>query len=256
MDQAAHRRRQSGSRFAWNFAVLVLLFGVSSQPAKGQKAAESDEPYSRRNTWSVFGEFSPNSHHIVLGVSEERRIISLGGEYQRRLVFRRWFELEYLIQARPVFLERDPALAGFRSAATGQVVLRFQPAQRVDLVDRRQFTLLPQNVRADPFYETQWTYAFGLNPIGFKWSFVPRRRLQPVMTFATGFVASARDVPVDQSRSFNFTFELGFGVEYYLRPKRSLRLDYRVHHLSNAYTGFNNPGIDSNLFQLSYSFGR
>src|SRR5262249_4346421 len=235
---------------------VLLLFSFGASLSRAQNPANASEPYSRLNTWSIFGEFSPNSHHIFLGDSQERRIVSLGGADARRLGFKRWFDLDYLVQVRPLFLERDQALAGFRTVDTHQPVLRFPRPQRVDIVDRSPFLLLPQNVLVEPFYASQWTYAGGLNPVGFKWSFLPRRRLQPIMTFSSGFILSTRDIPVDQSESFNFTFELGFGVEYYVRPKHSLRLDYRVHHLSNAYRGLNNPGIDSNLFQLSYSFGR
>ena len=227
-----------------------------SQTAGSEPSADSSRPYSRLNSWSVFGEFSPNSHHIFLGLSQERRVVSVGGEYARRLVLKRWWELDYLVQVRPLFLERDPVLAGFQSIATNQVVVRFPQPQRVDIVDRNSLLLVPPNIIARNFYASQWTYAAGANPIGLKMSLLPRHRLQPVVTFATGFVVSPRDIPVDNSTSFNFTFELGAGLEYYLRSKHSLRFDYRVHHLSNAYRGLLNPGVDSNLFQVSYSFGR
>lgn len=236
---------------------LALLFVLGALPAPCQRGTETaSEPYSRLNTWSVFTEYSNTSHHVFLGVSEQRRTVTAGGEYARRLVFKRWFELEYLAQVRPLFLESDPVLAGLRSVTTHQILKTFPDPRRVDILDHNHLVLQPQDIIVEPFYRSQWTYAGGLNPVGFKWSFLPRLRLQPVMTFSTGFVISPRDIPVDKSDAFNFTFELGFGVEYYVRPKRSLRLDYRVHHLSNAYLGFNNPGVDSNLFQLSYSFGR
>jgi hypothetical protein len=241
--------------------VLVLLLFLTGTPSRCQtapsgSAGDSAGPYSRLHTWSVFGEFSPNSHHIFLGDAQQRRIVSVGGEYARRLVLKHWWELDYLVQARPLFLERDPVLLGFRSVATNQVVLRFPQPQRVVLIDRSTFLLLPPNVLVRSFYGSEWTYAGGLHPAGFKMSLFPHRKLQPVMTGSAGFVVSTRDIPVDASESFNFTFELGVGLEYYLRPKHSLRFDYRIHHLSNAYRGILNPGIDSNLFQISYSFGR
>jgi hypothetical protein len=250
-------RRSRLAACAFASLVYLLLFVFSASSSRCQSTAESTgEAYSRLNTWSVFGEFSNSSPHIFLGVSEHRRTVAAGGEYLRRLVLKRWFELEYLAQVRPLFLESDPVLAGFRSVATHQILQTFPDPQRVDILDHAHLVLQSQDIIVEPFYRSQWTYGGGLNPIGFKWSFLPRRKLQPVMTFAAGFVVSARDIPVDKSDSFNFTFELGFGVEYYVQPKRSVRLDYRVHHLSNAYVGFNNPGVDSNLFQLSYSFGK
>ena len=240
-----------------SFVCHFFLF-LSTPASLCQRAGETagSEPYSRLNTWSVFTEYSYTSQHIFLGVSEQRRIVAAGGEYARRLVFNRRFEFEYLVQVRPLFFESDPALAGFRSVATHQIFQTFPDPQRVARLDHTHFVLQPQNIIVEPFYRSQWTYAGGLNPIGFKWSFLPRRRLQPVMTFSSGFVVSTRDIPVDRSEAFNFTFELGLGVEYYLQPNHSVRLDYRVHHLSNAYIGFNNYGVDSSLFQLSYSFGK
>lgn len=238
--------------------VLVLLLSFAASPSLCQSAGDTagGEPYSRLNTWSVFTEYSNTSQHIFLGVSEGRRTVAAGAEYARHLVSKNWFEFAYLAQARPLFFESDPVLAGFRSVATRQIFQTVPDPQRVAILDHAHFIVPPQNIIVEPFYRSQWTYGGGLNPIGFKWSFLPRRRLQPVMTFSSGFVVSTRDLPVNNSEQFNFTFELGLGVEVYLQPKRSLRLDYRVHHLSNAWIGFNNYGVDSNLFQLSYSFGK
>lgn len=244
-----------GALVSFVFA-LPLFFDVSASRCQSAGKTADGEPYSRLNTWSVFTEYSNTSQHIFLGVSQQRRIVAAGVEYARRLVVKRRFEFAYLAQVRPLFFESDPILAGFRSVATHQILQAFPNPQRVARLDHTQFVLLPQNILAEEFYGSQWTYGGGLNPIGFKWSFLPRRRLQPVMTFSSGFVVSTRDIPVDRSEAFNFTFELGFGLEYYFQPKHSLRLDYRVHHLSNAYIGFNNYGVDSNLFQLSYSFGK
>lgn len=46
---------------------------------------------------------------------------------------------------------------------------------------------------------------------------------------------------MDHSESFNFTFEMGVGVEYFLRPKKSVRFDDRVQHLRNAYLALSIP---------------
>src|SRR5262249_32066477 len=75
---------------------VPLLFWLGVSRSRAQNLVNASEPYSRLNTWSIFGEFSPNSHHIFLGDSQERRLVSIGGEYVRRLVFKRWFELGYL----------------------------------------------------------------------------------------------------------------------------------------------------------------
>jgi opacity protein-like surface antigen len=67
---------------------------------------------------------------------------------------------------------------------------------------------------------------------------------------------STQPIPLAQAGSFNFTFDLGAGVEIYRSTTRSIRAEYRFHHISNHNTAMENPGIDSGLFQVSYAFGR
>jgi len=228
------------------------LFAQSSDGAS--PAGKTGTPYAPRNTWGIFGEFSPDSSHIFLGVAEQRRLLMFGGEYAHRFHAGRFVAMDYLVQARPVILESDPALVGFRNLATGQIEFPIPP-HRVQIIDRTRFFVGPGNVVV-PFYIRQWTYAGGLNPLGLKINFRTRHRVQPVVTAAAGFIISRRDVPIDHAAAFNFSFELGGGLEWFFQTHRSFRLDYRVHHISNANTGTHNPGIDSGLFQLTYSFGK
>jgi len=46
------------------------------------------------------------------------------------------------------------------------------------------------------------------------------------------------------------------GIEVYHSQTKSIRADYQDHHISNDETAGYNPGIDSGLLQVSYSFGR
>ena len=94
-----------------------------------------------------------------------------------------------------------------------------------------------------------------LSPLGYKLSAFPRRRMQPFVTGLGGFAISPRDIPVFNSSSFNYTFELGAGVEIYQTHSRSCQFEYRYHHLANTESGAANPGIDSGVFKVSYSFG-
>jgi hypothetical protein len=75
---------------------------------------------------------------------------------------------------------------------------------------------------------------------------------------AAGCVWFTREVPSAYSRAFNYTFELGGGVEWEYRHHRAVRVGYKFHHLSNAYTAPNNPGIDGAVFSvgLAHRFGR
>jgi opacity protein-like surface antigen len=63
-------------------------------------------------------------------------------------------------------------------------------------------------------------------------------------------------IPIYYAGSFNFTFDLGAGIELYRSKTRSIRAEYRYHHISNHETAEQNPGIDNGLFQVTYTFGR
>ncbi len=77
---------------------------------------------------------------------------------------------------------------------------------------------------------------------------------------------SAQAIPIYGAGNFNYTFSIGAGLELYRSHPapdpdtrfgtRSLRAEYRYHHISNGSTAPQNPGIDNGLFQLTYSFGR
>jgi opacity protein-like surface antigen len=102
----------------------------------------------------------------------------------------------------------------------------------------------------------RWTYTQGLSPAGTRINLLPHRRLQPTASFLAGYVLSAKKIPIDTAGSFNFTFEFGAGLEYYLSQSRSIRLEYQIHHFSNASTGETNPGVDNGLFKFTCNFGR
>ncbi len=103
-----------------------------------------------------------------------------------------------------------------------------------------------------------------MSPLGAKLNLLPGRRLQPVFTLLGGSMFSTRPIPISQAGSFNFTLEVGAGIELFHSAidapsrfgQRSLRVEYRYHHLSNGFTAQENPGIDSGLLQVTYAFGR
>jgi hypothetical protein len=67
---------------------------------------------------------------------------------------------------------------------------------------------------------------------------------------------STQPIPTSGAGSFNFTFDVGAGFELFQSKGRSIRAEYRLHHISNHGTAQENPGIDNGAFQLTYSFGR
>ena len=231
----------------------ALRAQTTEQPGSSQSSADSAF-YSRLNGWSVFGEYGPPPNFTLIGTVQRRTLITFGGEYTRRLLLSGATELDYAVQVRPFVLESDAVLAGYRSATTGQILVTFPNPQRVVLTPTTPI-FLPPFGSVVPIYGHQWTYAGGANPIGFRLKFLPRKRVQPFVSSLAGFVYATRQIPIPNTSAFNFCFQFGGGIEYFLSRSRSVRVGYSYHHISNAYTGEFNPGVDSGLIQIGYSFG-
>jgi opacity protein-like surface antigen len=80
----------------------------------------------------------------------------------------------------------------------------------------------------------QWTYVSGFSPFGTRINLRPHKRLQPTASLTAGLLMSAKRIPISSAGSFNFTFEIGAGVEYYLQAKRSVRLEWMYQHFSKS----------------------
>ncbi len=246
------------SRLALLFA--LLLFGAR---AFSQVAPTNTSYYSRINGFGLFGEYSNTSSHILIGVSRNRKLLDFGGSYTRRLVLSRYVDAQYMAEIRPVMLESDPI--------TDQTTVIVSPPPRKTFTYNGPFagtchaftltsTVVDQGVTySEKFTRTcpgrRWSYGAGLSPIGYKLNFLPRHRIQPVFTGLGGFMVATQQIPVSGARRFNFTFEFGGGLEFYRSTTRSIRVEWRFHHISNDYTANQNPGIDSGLFQATYVFG-
>jgi hypothetical protein len=93
---------------------------------------------------------------------------------------------------------------------------------------------------------------FGISPIGVEGQVRLTSRWRGYGAGAAGGVWFTRDVPTAYSRAFNYTFEIGGGVLWQYRPREALRVGYKSHPLSNAYTAPSNPGIDGAVFLLGF----
>jgi hypothetical protein len=80
--------------------------------------------YSRKNTWTVFADYSNTSSHILLGGARQRELAELGGGYSRRLM-RFWgSDFGYQVEVRPVLFESDPL-----TIAHSTVVIEYPPPE-------------------------------------------------------------------------------------------------------------------------------
>ncbi len=242
-------------------SLAVLLVLVSAANAQTGEANR----FGSKNTYSAFLEYSNDSSHILLGSSPNRRFVSLGLQYERRLLSNHAFVWRYAAEFRPLVLESDPtATLTISIVAPSPTITVIEPtAATLQCIAGQRTFSGTDPITGIHYSETilttcgrRWTYAQGLSPAGTRINLLPYRRLQPTASFLAGYLLSAKKIPLDSAGAFNFTFEFGAGLEYYQSQSRSIRLEYQIQHFSNARTAQTNPGVDNGLFKLTYSFGR
>ena len=219
--------------------------------------------YSRLNSFSVFGAYSWDSSHMFLGFAQNRQLVNIGVAYSRRLILSRAVSWQYNAEVMPVALESDPVVHTVISQQTPSVETYAasyrQWAACIPMLENYSNTGPDGVVFSGTITLTCnriWTIGEAMSPVGFQWNFRPRHKIQPIMIGHGGYMYSTQPIPMDYAGSFNFTFDIGAGVEIYRSPTRSIRADYRYHHISNDDTAQYNPGIDSGILQITYSFGR
>ena len=245
------------------FLYAVVLGIVPARPLNAQDAAKPI-PYARRNSFGIGAAYSPDSSHILLGVSEKRKLVDFGLSYGRRVHSGPAVNWVYEAEFMPVAFVGDPRLREVITE-TAPIPNRyvFEVGRAVGCTPfQESYTFQDQNgvthnVSLVGFcHGRQWTAGQALLPIGMRWSFLPRRKLQPEFAAHVGYMFSTRSVPVEGAGAFNFVFDFGPGIELYRSHRQSVRLEYRFHHISNHDSASLNPGIDNGLFRLSYVFGR
>ena len=231
------------------------------------RAQDVNGPYSNRKVFSGFVEYSNDSSHMLLGYADGRKITAVGASFEKRSFLHQNIAGAWAAEVRPFMTVTDPTMKGIALEFPQQPgysgTVNFSSAIPVD----KPVTNAPLNVilvtgnqiyagTATYIAGTRSTYVTGFSPLGYKLSLMPNRRFQPFVTGLGGFAIAPRDIPVFNSSAFNFTFEVGAGLEIYSTHTRSCRLEYRYHHLANAGGGTENPGIDSGVLKATYSFGR
>jgi len=223
--------------------------------------SEPGRSYSRLNTFSVFTEYSNDSSHIVLGTADNRKLVALGVSYSRRILTSKFVEWQYGVEIRPLVLLRQPnvwstVVITFKNGNPPLTGVFSQPALRSCTSQTSQLSGGSFTITSTYICGYRWAYAGGLSPLGQKVNFAPHHRVQPFIAENAGFLVSPNDVPIDKSSRFNFAFEVGAGLELYRERGRSVAIEYCIHHLSNDYIGRYNPGVDSGVIKLTYSFSR
>jgi hypothetical protein len=246
---------------------LITLFALvtGAATASAQAVPPVSPYYARTNTFSIFSAYSGDSSHILLGSTENRKLLDFGVAYGHKLYLNHIVNWQYNGELLPVALESDPEfqLAYHQTypsvrtydmyilQATGHCVSGGSGTYTMGFGD-----VITSSGTFTTSCTRRWTMGEGISPVGFQWNFLPRNKLQPFFIGHGGYMYSTQPIPVPEAGSFNFTFDFGAGFELYRSMTRSVRAEYRIHHISNHGTADQNPGIDSGLFQLTYSFGR
>ena len=132
-------------------------------------------------------------------------------------------------------------------------------AYTFDVIPMAMVTNNPQTeVTDEGIFSTEYVhrtsvYGFGLSPIGLKFYFLQASRIKFFTNASCGFLTFLNEVPVEEARKFNFTFDLGLGMQISTGSRWALTFGYKLHHLSNAKTAHLNPGLDSSVFYLGVS---
>ncbi len=100
--------------------------------------------------------------------------------------------------------------------------------------------------------EPSTAYGFGVAPIGFQLELFRQSPVYLTLGGGGGLLLFDRDVPRLDTRKMNFTATLNAGLRVVILDDWELTIGYKFHHLSNAGTGTFNPGLDSNMFYLSW----
>ena len=262
------RKHRQAYRFPDSLHPVSSLLSSATSVAWSQ-SADASPYFSRRNTFSVFGAYSDDSSHILLGDAENRKLLDIGVSYGRRIFVNRVVNWQYNGELLPVALESDPVQVTnttntytftngkptvilnemYDNSTTGPCVASTSTVT-IPIVNG-SVTSVAVNTCS-----RRWTIGEAVSPVGMQWNFLPRQKAQPFFIGHGGYMYSTQPIPVTGAGSFNFTFDLGAGVEFYSGKTRSIRAEYRFHHISNHGTATENPGIDNGLFQVTYSFGR
>ncbi len=97
---------------------------------------------------------------------------------------------------------------------------------------------------------------FGISPLGLGITNEFSKIVSIAMYSYSGLILMDKRFPTDKGRKLNYTFSLSVETILKTSDHISLSLGYKFHHISNAQTGKENPGVDSNFLTLSLILSR
>jgi opacity protein-like surface antigen len=174
--------------------------------------------------FGFWGGYAPTST-IAIGVTHDRRLFTLNGKYSIVVLNSEHTSLRWVSEVVPIAVLHQPTEQFFNSIAGA--------------VQTQQ-----SNTR----------YAFGVTPLGLQFNVLRHRKVQPFADIHAGLLYFNENVPVPTARRFNFTFNFGAGVEIFTTDRGAMTVGFKYHHISNNETAPANPGVDSPMAYVGYSW--
>jgi opacity protein-like surface antigen len=205
--------------------LVLLTAGVSAQDAT------TDDYETGKNEFTVWGGFSPDSSTVFKGTgrTKDARFGIVAFRYSRRFNNSDAVNLKYTADFVPA------AFLNYPDFEIPQVQIAVFPP--------------PPPIAVRPT-----RYAFGVAPLGLQANFRPRKKVQPFLGASGGLLYFNKQTPNYVGTRFAFTADVGGGVEFKLKNKRSFTVGYKYYHISNGDRGIENPGFDNNVFYVGYTF--
>lgn len=102
-------------------------------------------------------------------------------------------------------------------------------------------------------YSPSSVYGAGVAPLVWRWNFAPQRRWSAFAELAMGGLWTTEAIPENTSRA-NFTAHWGGGVRVRPRGPHAVLIAYRFQHFSNGNNQSSNPGVNSHVLLVGWSY--
>jgi len=126
----------------------------------------------------------------------------------------------------------------------------------VSIVSQRKGAIVPPSGPITSGSGREHVYGFGVVPVGLKFVFNPRGRVQPFLAASSGPFYFSSPVPVANATHFNFLSAGDIGLQIPISERRKITIGYKIAHVSNAGTSNINPGFNSSSILGGFSIYR
>jgi hypothetical protein len=197
----------------------------------------------------------------LFGHAEDRTLNEVSFKYGRTILVSRHFAWQYTGSVTPLILMREPTFALLQCPLPGPggvvdpVLCVRSPREPSPILKPFRFPPPLDGLNAK-VNGHRTNYAFGLEPIGMKFNFLPRRKVQPLLDSSAGMIFFANEPFVPGSSKKNFSVSVGTGVQWFYKRDRSISFEYQFRHISNGGLTPVNYGLDTSSIRISYSFHR